>query len=74
MCADLDLFIYGGDATDAYALSSAPNDTFLSIDDAYANWYEAKFKKNIDRRMVLPVNHALQGHPESEKTMDEHGL
>ena len=67
MCADLGLVIYGGDCTDAYAHSPAPNDTYLSIDEAYADWYETKFKKKIDRRMVLPVYHALQGHPESGK-------
>ena len=38
MCADLGLVIYGGDATDAYAHSPAPNDTYLTIDDAYADW------------------------------------
>ena len=67
MCADLGLVIYGGDATDAYAHSPAPSATFLSIDDAYATWYKNKFNKKIDRRMVLPVYHALQGHPESGK-------
>ena len=67
MCADLGLIIYGSDATDAYAHLLAPNATILSIDDAYATWYENKFNKKIDRRMVLPVYHALQGHPESGK-------
>ena len=36
MCADLGMIIYGGDATDAYAHSPAPNNTYLSVNDAYA--------------------------------------
>ncbi|KAG7354611.1 reverse transcriptase RNA-dependent DNA polymerase [Nitzschia inconspicua] len=35
------------------------------IDDAYAEWYKARFGITLDRNMVLPVLHALQGHPES---------
>ena len=71
ICADAGLTIYGGDATDAYAHSPAPNDTYLQVDDAYAEWYNNKFKDKINKRMVLPVHHALQGHPESEKNVDE---
>ena len=45
MCADLGLVIYGGDVTDAYAHSLAPNATYLAVDQAYADWYETKFDK-----------------------------
>ena len=38
IAADLDLTVYGDDATDAYAHSPAPNDTYVAIDDAYADW------------------------------------
>ena len=48
MCVDLGLVIYGGEATDAYAHSPALNDTFLSINKAYADWYKPKFNKKID--------------------------
>jgi len=44
----------------------------VSIDDAYANWYEHRFKKKLDRSLVLPVLHALQGHPESGKLWEKH--
>ena len=37
IAADLGLTIFGGDATDAYAHSPAPNDTYLAIDDVYAD-------------------------------------
>ena len=63
LCADMGLTIYGGDATDAYAHSPAPNDTYLAINDAYTEWYLNKYKTPISKQMVLPVKHALQGHP-----------
>ena len=68
--ADLGLTVFGGDATDTYAHSSASSDTYLAIDDAYADWYKDKFGEEINRRHVLPVYHYLQGHPESGKNMD----
>ena len=67
IAADLGLTVYGGDATDAYAHSPAPSDTYLAIDDAYADWYKDTFGKEINRRYILPVKHCLQGHPESGK-------
>ena len=67
IAADLGLTIFGGDATDAYAHSPAPSETYLAIDDAYADWYKEKFGKEINRKHVLPVYHCLQGHPESGK-------
>ena len=67
IAADLNLTIYGGDATDAYAHSPAPNDTYLAIDDAYADWYKDRFGEEIDRQYILPVKHCLRGHPESGK-------
>ena len=62
-----DLTIYGGDATDAYACSPVPNDMFLAVDDVYAEWYKDKYGVTLNKRQVLPVQHALQGHPESRK-------
>ncbi|KAG7344102.1 reverse transcriptase RNA-dependent DNA polymerase [Nitzschia inconspicua] len=66
LAAAHDMRVYGGDATDAFAHSSPPETpTFIMIDDAYAEWYKARFGITLDRNMVLPVLHALQGHPES---------
>ena len=59
LCADIGLIIYGSNATDAYAHSPAPNDTYLSVDNAYAEWYLIKYKQPISKQMVLPVKHAL---------------
>ena len=36
ICADLSLTVFSGDATDTYAHSPAPNDTYLEVDDVYA--------------------------------------
>ena len=66
-------FALSADATDAYAHSPPPQvPTYVSIDDAYAEWYESRFGIKIDRSYVLPVLHALQGHPESGRLWEEH--
>jgi hypothetical protein len=66
LAANLGYSVYGGDAQDAYAHSPPPETpTFVQIDDAYAEWYFARYNIQIDRKLVLPVQHALQGHPES---------
>ncbi|KAG7338168.1 reverse transcriptase RNA-dependent DNA polymerase [Nitzschia inconspicua] len=66
LAAAHDMRVYGGDATDAFAHSPPPETpTFIMIDDAYTEWYKARFGVTLDRNMVLPVLHALQGHPES---------
>jgi Reverse transcriptase (RNA-dependent DNA polymerase) len=58
--------VYGADAANAFANSPPPSvPTYVAIDDAYFEWYEARHGKRLDRKMVLPVLHALQGHPES---------
>ena len=59
--------IFGGDATNAYAHS--PGDfttpTFVSIDEQHFEWHEARYKKKLNRSIVLPILKAIQGHPES---------
>lgn len=68
LCASQGLVLYGGDARDMYAHSPAPkNMTHLTIDDAYFKWYKEKTGISINSRLVLPVLHSLQGHPESGK-------
>ena len=46
--------------------------TYVSINDAFADWYFWKTGRKIDRSKVLPVLHALQGHPESGKLWESH--
>ena len=68
MCANLGLVIYGGDWTNACAHSPSPNHTYLSVDEAYCEWYYNEYKIKLDwGQKVLPVLHALQGHLESGK-------
>ena len=46
----------------------SPNNTFLTVDDAYLEWFKKKFPgRPISRKYILPIDHALQGHPESGK-------
>ena len=57
----------------AYAHSPPPaTPTYITIDDAYAEWYEDHFNKKVDQSHVLPVLHALQGHPKSGRLWEEH--
>ena len=73
IAAQLNLKVYGGDAKDAYAHSPGSHiPTYLSIDDAYAEWYSEQYGKDIDRKLVLPIQRALQGSPESGRLWEEH--
>ena len=73
LCAGLGLTALSADATNAYANSPPPTvPTFVRIDDAYADWYKERFGVDLDRRMVLPVLHALQGHPEAGALWEKH--
>jgi hypothetical protein len=73
LSATLNYIIIGGDAQDAFAHSPAHRiPTFIRIEDAYAEWYKQRFHEDIDQRKVLPVLHALQGHPEAARLWEEH--
>ena len=37
--AEHGLTLFVGNATDMYSHSPAPNEIYLTIDDAYADWY-----------------------------------
>jgi hypothetical protein len=73
LAAHLNYKVFGGDAKDAFAHSPPPaRPTYVAIDDAYAEWYFTRFGIRLDRSHVLPVQHALQGHPESGKLWEGH--
>jgi hypothetical protein len=73
LSASLNMQILAADARDAYAHSSAPSvPTYVVIDDAYAEWYFERNGIQLDRSMVLPVRHALQGHPEAGALWETH--
>ena len=66
LCAHEGFIALKVDATNAYANSPPPDQpAFVFIDDQYADWYLARHGIAVNRDMVLPVQHALQGHPES---------
>ncbi len=59
--------VVGADAVNAYAQSPPPKEpTYVRVDAQYKEWYKARFGIELDcKTHVLPVQHALQGHPES---------
>ena len=69
MTAQLCLIAMGADAGNAFA--EAPPATepfFMRIDDQFREWWaECKGRPPIPPGYVLPVNHALQGHPEAPR-------
>ena len=61
--------MYGADATNAFAEAPPPvAPLYVTIDKAYRDWWERiKDRPLIPYEYVLPVQHALQGHPESPR-------
>jgi hypothetical protein len=55
------------DTTNAFQQSPPPTQQcYLAIDDAYRSWHRKRFGCNIDPAThVVPVEKALQGHPEA---------
>ena len=73
IAAQLNKKVFGGDAKDAYGHSPGPEvPTYITIDEQYYDWYKYEFGEALDRRKVLPVKRALQGHPESGKLWEQH--
>ena len=65
--------IYGADATNAYAEAPPPiAKLFVKIDQPFQEWYEEKHSKSIPPNYVLPVQHAIQGHPKSARLWSTH--
>ena len=60
--------VSGADASNAFAEVSATRaKLYETIDEVFHEWYSEVEKKPIPPNYVLPVNHALQGHPESPR-------
>jgi hypothetical protein len=54
------------DATNAYANSPSPDQqTYVHVDHQYADWFLLQYDKDVPPDYVLPMQHVLQGHPES---------
>jgi deoxyuridine 5'-triphosphate nucleotidohydrolase len=60
----------GADASNAFAEAPAPKaPLFVSVDQPYREWYSTKYpdRPPLPDDFVLPVQGALQGHPESAR-------
>jgi Reverse transcriptase (RNA-dependent DNA polymerase) len=64
----------GADAGNAFAEAPAPTTPFfMRIDDQFSDWWEEHCgRPPIPPGYVLPVNHALQGHPELPRLWETH--
>lgn len=52
------------DATNAFAQLPLPSEsTYVYIKNQYTEWHKRKCGTEFHQRKVLPVQHALQGHP-----------
>ena len=62
--------VLGVDAANAFAEAGAPKaPLYVTIDKPYREWHKSRFpnEPNIPDKVVLQVNGALQGHPESPR-------
>ena len=66
--------VLGADAGNAFAEAPPPNQAFyMIIDEQYSNWWTLHLQRPpIPLGYVLPVNHALQGHPEAPRLWEHH--
>ena len=62
------LIVTGADASNAFAEAPPPKaPLFVYADEQYREWWVQQGNDPIPKNFVLPVNHALQGHPESPR-------
>lgn len=68
------LLAMGADAGNAFAEAPPPLQRFyMRIDEQFRTWWtECKGRSPIPKNYVLPVNNALQGHPESPRLWEQH--
>ena len=61
------------DASNAFAESKVPDIPFyVQIDVPLWEWHTSRFDKDTPDNFVLPVNKALQGHPDSSHLWAKH--
>jgi hypothetical protein len=66
LCVALGSLSHGGDATDACAHAPGPaKPTFMSWDDAKAEWWFAKTGEQVPKGKALEILRNIQGHPEA---------
>ena len=66
--------VIGADTGNAFTEADPPEDPiFISIDDQYQRWSIEHLKRPpIPKGYVLPVQHAIQDHPESSRLWEKH--
>jgi hypothetical protein len=66
ICMIKNYVVLGADAINAYAQSPPPKTpSYVRLDAQYIKWFLWRFGVKLDRDLLLPVIHALQGHPYS---------
>ena len=72
--ASENLIAMGADAGNAFAEAPPATEPFyMRIDDQFREWWtEHMGRPPIPPGWVLPVNHALQGHPEAPRLWEKH--
>ena len=68
------LLIYGADVTNAFAEAPPPKQGFyIRPDKAFIDWWTNHMKRPpIPPGHVIPINSAMQGHPESPRLWEKH--
>jgi hypothetical protein len=67
------LVIHTGDCTNAYANADSPtHPMYLGIDKAYSDWRFRRMQVSLAPDLVLPIQKALQGHPEAGALWEKH--
>ena len=73
LTASHNLLAMGADAGNAFAEAPPPLQKFyMRIDDQFRHWWtHCKKRPHIPKHYVLPVNNALQGHPEAPRLWEK---
>ena len=67
------MIVIGADASNAFGEAPAPKaPLYVTVDQPYREWWRSLGRGEIPPNYVLPVRHALQGHPESPRLWAKH--
>jgi hypothetical protein len=74
LTASHNLLAMGADAGNAFAEAPPPLQKFyMRIDEPFRHWWtHCKGRPPLPNNFVLPVNNALQGHPEAPRLWEQH--
>jgi hypothetical protein len=72
-CAAENLVIYGSDASNAFAEASPPKQGInLHADRSFREWWVWKGRSPLPDGYVVPLQSAMQGHPEAPRLWERH--